>query len=315
VFRKKQKAFETNIINVGVEGFFYSNDGSTEIDDLITLAEGNYSELISSLKLKSNEEELDRSRVAELIAHLEVRTRHIRNSFLESGSELVDEILKLFADEEFISEYLIDLVNREPQIIENALSEEFKALGVSRVDQENLIRIMKPHMTNSLLNVVGQSSSFIEKMREQATGKLKAAVKDGHLRALNRTIEPESKVGIYSGLNYQIELASGKPFILGDSAVLFVVDSSRPYRAFYEKKDKLLAVLLPLSSSSCLVGRTEGSDFVVEDINSAIASCSLEYFIASENTEFNQKLAGKIGMNSMLLQKEEIRSIVDSALP
>ena len=88
VYRKGTEPFNTNIKNTGVEGKFYSAKDGSEVDSLITDAESKFSELIYNLRSGSLNPSKNKKSIAELIAHLEARTRHIRQNFLIASSIL-----------------------------------------------------------------------------------------------------------------------------------------------------------------------------------------------------------------------------------
>jgi hypothetical protein len=82
VYRKGQAPFESNIINVGVEKNFYSEDDST-IDEKITDAERGYAELLNELRRIKKSELINKEMLPYFIAHLEIRTRNVRESLIE----------------------------------------------------------------------------------------------------------------------------------------------------------------------------------------------------------------------------------------
>jgi hypothetical protein len=93
VYRKGAKTFNPNIKNVGVEGFFYSEEDDQKLDDTITKAEGHLAHIVNILRLEGDVHHTDSEEVAQLIAHLEVRTRHLRQSFFTTGNRLLNELL------------------------------------------------------------------------------------------------------------------------------------------------------------------------------------------------------------------------------
>jgi len=88
VHRKGAASFNTNIINVGVEGKFYTTEQDATVDDLITSAEGPFGSLIANLRADAPHS-LTHPQLPHLIAHLETRTRHLRQNFLQTGELIV----------------------------------------------------------------------------------------------------------------------------------------------------------------------------------------------------------------------------------
>src|SRR5262245_52288644 len=85
LYRRDKAPFETNLRNIGVEGGFYSRDDDSMVDTLITDFEQTLHRTVSSIVASPNLVTNLRGEVATLIAHLEIRTRHIRQSFVESS--------------------------------------------------------------------------------------------------------------------------------------------------------------------------------------------------------------------------------------
>lgn len=117
----------------------------------------------------------------------------------------------------------------------------------------------------------------------------------------------------YKTLTYTV-LQTSEPLILGDSIVLFHVDRPRPYRPFFDGTDALNAVYLPLTPERVLVGARP--DFVpgTTALPKAIARCSLELFIAAENTESNRRLQEIIGRDAEHLAQTEMEAVIRNAL-
>ena len=84
VYRKGRPPFNTNIANVGVESSFYTEGDDTEVDDRITDAEVEFSQRVRQLRTIMPGQVSD-PRLASFIAHLEVRTRHVRQAFFRLG--------------------------------------------------------------------------------------------------------------------------------------------------------------------------------------------------------------------------------------
>src|SRR5699024_956198 len=76
VFRKNGEPFNPNIKNIGVEGDFYTLGDDYSADDIITDAESDFGELLHLLRKESPNNITD-SLIPELIAHIEIRTRHL----------------------------------------------------------------------------------------------------------------------------------------------------------------------------------------------------------------------------------------------
>ena len=315
VFRKGCVPFNTNIKNIGVEGQFYSMDGESFVDDSITLAESSFGDLVAELREVPNTTKVDSMRVAELIAHLEARTRHFRQNFLESGTYLLDQFLKFAADPALFGDYMRRKISQDPHIMTEALSKELDKNGITQTALPAALIAIQPFLADAFTVSAAQMAPMVQELRKGMPAKLKDAAKTGHLRALSASISPEVKVRIFSKLTYRIaRQRQDAAFVLGDSVVLFAVASERRFKTFYEKDDQLLAVLLPVSSEACLIGTTDGQLYELDAISKAVASCSLEFFIASQDTPLNRELGKSIASKAHIISRQEIEEIIDDVL-
>ncbi|MEW6746401.1 MAG: DUF4238 domain-containing protein [Planctomycetota bacterium] len=88
VYRKGSRPFNANITKVGVEGQFYVQGADTSVDDLITDAEARFSTVVRDLRT-GVPPTVVQPELPRLLAHLEVRTRHLRQCFLQAAGFLV----------------------------------------------------------------------------------------------------------------------------------------------------------------------------------------------------------------------------------
>lgn len=314
VYRKGAEPFNSNIKNVGVEGFFYSVEDDRELDETITAAEGDFSSIVADLRAGEPVENLGAERLAQLLAHLEVRTRHIRQNFLESGTYLLDELLKFVEDAEAFGNYFQRKIRRDPSLMRDAMSEELKKHGLPQTMLPQLMRLSAPLLQQAVPGLLSQMPAMAEYLRTTMPSKLKAASKSGHIKALSQTLAPEIKVRLYANLNYRLAHSAEVPFPLGDAAVLFHIEGERAFKPFFDKDDILKAVLLPISPHHVLVGSADNYQPDLSGLTREIACCSLEYFIASENSLTNANLSESIGTNAHLLSKSQIEAMISELL-
>jgi hypothetical protein len=109
VHRKSKPAFETTIENVSVEKHFYGKEGELSADNEITDLESGYAYLIDSLRQQKHGTYISDPLISDFIAHLSIRTKHLRESFRESTEYLMDRL----------SEYLGDCENGKKLILNN----------------------------------------------------------------------------------------------------------------------------------------------------------------------------------------------------
>ena len=309
VYRKDRPVFNTNIINVGVECLFYTREQDTLADDLITKAEGPLSALVEELR-NSTPGDISDPRVPELIAHLEFRTRHVRQTFVQTGSYLVSRFIDFVADQDFFIRYLERKFQNDPSMIRESLSKELLEQRLPQSMLEPIMKMTVPLIPIFMAQLKPMLPMMAAELRRVLPGKLSEAMKSGHIRALKENTPPKVRIQQYKELAYNILSVETDSLILGDSAVLFHVDGPKPYKVLLEKDDVLRAVFLPLSPHTLLVGSRDGRSPSISNLRQALARCSLEYFVAHENSDENSLLREQIGEEAYPLTKEQMEEII-----
>jgi hypothetical protein len=309
VYRKGAQSFNSNIINVGVEGLFYTEGDDTQADDLITDAETQFSALVRHLRAGTSAATADH-RLPRLLAHLEVRTRHLRQSFLLAGDFLVSKLLDFLANHRAFIAYLERRLQSDPSMIRESWSKELAKQGLPEALLQPLITLSAPFLPVFLAQLGPSLPRLADELRTTLPRALKDGVKSGHIRGLKETISPEARVQRYETLIYSLVEVPDASLILGDSAVLFGVDGPRRYKAFLDKDDVLTGVFLPLSSTRAVVGAHAAVRVLPPDLHHGLARSSLEYFIAAERSDVNDSLKEEIGEDAALLSRAELEEIV-----
>jgi len=313
LYRKNARPVNTNIVNVGVESFFYTDGSDTKADDMITVAEEAFSNLVKELRT-SSPMRLSDPQIPELIAHLEIRTRHLRQSFLQVGDYLVSRFLDFMGDENSYVDYLKRRFRNDPTMLRKSLADELEKRGLPETMLETIWEVSSPLLPSLIEQLKPTLRLFAVYMRSELPRRLRNAAKSGHIRALQNGVTPVGRIQRYKDLTYEVAVVRESGLILGDSIILFNVEGPKPYKTFVGKDDILNAVVLPLTSSRLLVGACEG--FVVSDHNwpEAIARCSLEYFISNDNSDINRLLQGSIAEDAAPLTREELEEIITEVM-
>ncbi len=310
VYRKDRPPFNSNIINVGVEGLFYTQEQDTLADDLITKAEGPLSMLVEKLRNSSHRVISDET-VPMLIAHLEFRTRHVGQSLLETGAYFLSRLIDFIADDDLFIPYLERKFQNDPSLLRESFREEFRKQGLPQTMLEPMMKMATPlipvFMETQLKPML---PLFAAQLRTGLMDKLSQAAKSGHIRALKQPDPPQLKIQQYNKLVYQTLPVEDSSLILGDSAVLFNVEGPKPYKVLLEKDDSLRHVFLPLCPRLLLVGSREKLSPSISGLREMLARCSLEYFIAHEYSDENRCLKEQIGQDAYLLTKEQIEESI-----
>lgn len=310
VFRKGASPFEANTINVGVEGRFYNEGEDTEADDLITSDEYKFDSLVRDIKDGVTSSLAD-PQLPEMIAHLEIRTRHLRQNFIRM-SDIAGSWLFNFmsSDRDTFADLLKRYCLKDSSWLHRSFSERPE---LSHELREYITTHYEPLILKTIDQLRPDFSNLAAESRPVLIDQMRQWIKSEHLEALKQPVVLEPRVQRYKDLAYAL-LQTNEPLILGDSLVLFHVDGPQSYKPFLDETDSLNAVYLPLTPERVLVGVRPGFVPVTTDLRKAIARCSLELFIASENTESNLRLQEIIGEDAEHLTQTEMEAVVRNAL-
>jgi hypothetical protein len=323
VFRKG-RTYNANIKNISVEGQFYALGDDASVDDKITNAEGPMAEFVGHLRTCPDGSEIDSQAAAKLIAHIAVRTRHIRQNFLNTGGHLVSKLLDAFSNPTILEAAFRRRLANDPNFLKDELAEQVSTvLKVAGVPQERLpegvamllpqVLAKAPAMFSDVSGAVATMSQAVRSALGTLPGKLVEAAKTGHLQVLDRALAPPTQVEALTQLTYCVKRFEENNLILGDSAVIYIVNSHRRVVPFYDSLDPLLGVILPIASDACLLGTAPGVGSRIQTTTSlreAVAECSLEYFIGRVDGLQNAVLTERLDSNSYILSDEDIASIL-----
>jgi len=308
VYRKEGHPFNTNIKNVGVESAFYTQEDDAAADDLITEAEGPLSDLVN-IMLSAPAGAVSDPRLPSLIAHLEVRTRHLRQCYLQSAEYFMSQLVAFMSDGDFFVESLARKLRKDPIEMHAMLSEELARRGLPPVSPEMASRLLWSCFSATETEMKRELPQLAAYLRRNLIDRLPDAAKSGHIKALKRGTSPEPKVQRYKNLFYAVAEVPDISLILGDSAVIFQVEGSRSFKTFLEKDDPLVAVFLPLTPRRVLAATRSRPIPPLCNLPQVVARCALEYFIAHDDCEGNSLLKDHIGKDAYLLTESQMKEI------
>lgn len=315
VFRKDIQPFNSNIENVGVEGYFYTINNDYNLDNKITDIENRFGSIISIARNTRTIDGYSSQNFGELIAHLEIRTRHLRENLLKLTSSIFGNLFSFLEDEEQLNMYIANKLFNNPRYLVSFMSDDLKGQGlddkiifmIAEVIQKNIVE-------KGFIQLIPHYEEFINQMKEGIKNKLMDTIKGSHINALNNYLAPDLKIQIYSNLKYElVQLNDDIP--LSDAMVLFHIDSKkREFKPFLEKDDNLIAVILPISTNIVLIGCREKYIFDLQKIRHEIIKSSCEYFISSVVNEDLIEESKNISQNSYIISRDELKGIFDEVL-
>jgi hypothetical protein len=312
LFRKNEHGRRVRTRNVGVERTFYTKGNDPTVDDVITTAEAKFSRIIRTLRA-SQPGQLDSGSLPELFAHLEVRTRHLRQAFQQTTESLYSKAIPILGDTEKLKRLLVNDIAKNPEKISQFVREELQRKGLP----ESATAAVAKEITDRLPEVLEESGPELKRASTNILSALpetlRTSIKDAHNKALSKTIAPQFRVQNYEQLDFRTEDVPDGNTFLGDCGTIFHVEGSKPFKTITDKNDITLAAILPIAPTRLLIGAKPRYRVNPQDIRTAIARCSLEFFIASEDSDENAALANLIGLDAPLLTDDQIQDVVDEA--
>lgn len=242
-----------------------------------------------------------------MLAHFEIRSRQVRQNLESAGDACIGYILQRMADPRALSQLLRPHLHLESPAFAKAIEEMGNADLVKQLLAERP-DLLTGEFFEPLIQMAAAQIAALEPGTKDMIAR---AVKQSHIRVMSESISPEKRTDRFRPLSYSLETYAFGDLPLGDSIVLFHVKGERAFSPFLDKIDELIHVVLPLASNLYLMGTSgvyQGPPSY--DIPREIASCSMDYFIASESKPHLADLTHQIGSNSRWLSDDEVDSIM-----
>ncbi len=313
VYRKGKDPFETNILNSGVEGNFYTLENDPTLDNAITDLEGELASLLSVLRTLPTGE-INDPRIPKLIAHLAVRTRHLRQSYLNASGYILSQLIDLVGDQQRFLAYFESRVRKDPSMIRRPIMEEFSKRGIDPKHLEQAFPLIERMLPQFFREIGPHLSAAAAKLKQELPQRLSLAIKSGHVNGLLKSVCPVPRIQEFDRYTFTLVDVPAASLILGDSGVLFsTANPTRPFRAIVDGSMQTNGVFLPLSTTRLLIGTLgeNPSTQVPSNLTTWIAKCSLEFFVADHLSDDLKAKHELIGESAAPLDELELQSILD----
>jgi hypothetical protein len=315
VYRKEGNVFEANIVKVGVEKYFYGKEGELNVDDEITDIERGFAIFLDELRRQSDTCEFSDPKIAEFVGHLSSRTKHFRDSFIEMSGQLSSLLTNYLADQSNFRTWILEYYKRHPEVIRKAIDDALGKMQLTRpqrlrLKQYMLMKVRPENIVTQMDKDIPEYAFMFRTIGPVLLERIPAMAKEGHIKALAKSLIPEPRLEDYRQLNWFV-CKSDEPLILADVGCLFEVEAAKRFISLSSKEDKLKNIYLPVSSDALVIGTTSTAmpevDF--KTINEAFAKSSREFFVCREPSQENNKLLAMLGTEAEVLSKDEIEQL------
>lgn len=303
-YRKDREPFEVGTKNIGAERDFFDFSPGSGADQLVTESENEIQGLIKHFQSGGEIYEEHVEPISVLIAHLESRTKFLRQNLGEVAMDLMEEMNRWFSDSKTFKRMMTRHLESERDTLEDSLINDIpdKSLRAALIDVAvNHFDLLGSDVIKAASN---ESAIFIE----QLVSNMAQVAKDAHIKSLIKTSMAAERRNRYLNLKYRIKSGFHGNLICADTMVVFLT-KQRP-KPFLDRNDKIDEVWIPLTPELMLVGERHGkSERTNESVLRILASTSFETFIARSNTPGLRKLTSLIGKNAKLLSHHELQSM------
>jgi hypothetical protein len=305
--RKNAATFEANIANVGVAKDFYGESGQGTIDEAITDTESNFAALIESLRAETQTTPISNATIADFVTHLMIRTKHLRDAFLDSYQHLSDCLLNLMADPASLQQMMNKYIRENPDHIRRGFDNILKKTKLSKKQKMRLSRSISDLATQHILRPTRNIAPLFDELNEVMQERLPAVVKDGHCQALMKAVVPEPRAVEYRKLHWYLITPMDGDMVLGDLGPLTEEMPGNNFRVLPSDPDKIRRIFLPISSRQVVLGTREESapKVVSKPLNAAIASHSQEFLIGCSRSLVEENFP-VLGTRSALITEREM---------
>jgi hypothetical protein len=316
-YAKGLPAVEKNINEISVEGYFYGKEDESDLDARITnLEEQQYAPLVQQLRMVDPKSpEVTHAGIAALVVHLNMRTRQVRDSVAVLMDRMLDSAEEKFQRDDVIRVLLARELKGDGQV-----RDAFKSTLLSRgLPAERLEEVMSevdanlPEVVNEIMPLfkAGLPETLAAEIGFRRSI-IPEAVRSGFIDSMSRNLNGEERIESYSKLKWFV-LTPDPPIILGDTVCVFETTGERRFRPMDVGEDPAHRIYLPLSSTQVLVGTPYRSRPKVDAqiLNRAVARCSFEYFVSSQEIHGASGLISGLGRWSGLMSAAQIQKMED----
>jgi len=278
VFRILGKSYESNIRQTGCERYFYGSAEDTIVDDLITEQEQKkYQKVLKLLKGFDRPSALDHKSLDDLIIHLAMRTKYLRENLKAIGENTCKSAKESYQDEKFIEErratieeMVRDIINKNPSMV--PFDDAMKNLTITNLNFEPIVKAL-----------------------ELTQESMKATAKSSQLKFLKTPLSTQKRLDSISHLNWFVQIFPDNSLILSDAVVWCL--NSNGFTPLAMSRKEISLVVFPISHSHVIIGteeQTYPSNITALKINEISSSLSQEYFISSIRSEQHKSLSNRI---------------------
>jgi hypothetical protein len=298
VFAKGRPPYQQNIRDAAKQRDFHGHPDQSPLESIMSERESLLSDIHRRL-LQSGPAACTPTEIYSLIIHLLIRTKHLRETMTEVG----ETVFKSFeAPSKKTRRQLKHALERQAR----------KALKES--EHAPIIALLPKYRRQLLQRVAGVKAREFgtPQVIAEATNTLRqmidfpAVAASSHISSLSKDHSFEKWHQRFEPLDWKIVESAEPEIILGDCGPVVKVKGDEHFNSLLAEMGDIVCLLLPIASRKLLIGTTESDVPAVDEVNSASASLSRQFFIAARRTMTEENYKQLIAHNSKLFTDADL---------
>ena len=300
VYSKEAKPKQTVTRKHGAEEHFFSLDGDSTADEVLTSFENSIQSHLQMVRTYPDGTAVESEFMAPVISHLEIRSLFIRDAFSKLGKRAVEKIGDIFGSKRKTSALMLNYFKSHPEL----LTERLDQLNVPQETQKIVAEFFEINLQGMIEKQSDELSLLVQQIIGPILEEVEVAAKSGHIKGVSAGFTETQRTDAHRQFKYAIRKAE-TPLILPDTGLAVFKDKG--VSPVSQKGDKVTDIIVPLDKSTYIHGFLKhhvrrSSSTVLR----ALASCSYQNFVAHEDNEVFRRVTSLIGKNARLLSEKDI---------
>jgi hypothetical protein len=301
VYPKGRSSYLTSTEGAAAERDFYSTpqpNSRDTLDDLITdFEQGELDAILIELRsMKHGPVDAEKASLA--VAHLTVRTAHLRGAINSMFHAVVDQMKSILAEPDSVRR-LVGVDSSTDTRLQEMLSAELSALGLDSLAQDDrttIERMIGFRLRERFDALFQDSKDAVKGELNSLIGRVPDTIAHTHKRSLSESLISNVRFQALLKLRWRVVAAdtNDRCFVLPDCVAIGSAGSAAEITPFaLLGSDDIATVVMPLSPRRLLVGGPH--DVRQDELNHHFAVCSLNFFISSLQNDVTDRAAEHIG--------------------
>ncbi|AXO14563.1 DUF4238 domain-containing protein [Thalassospira indica] len=288
-------------IDVAATRDFYSKpsaEGYETLDDLITQYENDLAAIVDEIRNVPVGETIPSKEISEVVAHLVVRTAHMRE-FIEEGISLVVSSVEAMPNE------ILDRENfpkhKVPSKFMDIALEEFEKSPLKQltpITSETLVRMAYQRLREDFEQFHESALAISSLLLEEIQGRVSGLGGETHKRVLTKELVPEVRRQALERFHWKVVELPSNDAVLPDCVAIAKDDEGWGPCALTDRMTTT-HVVVPLSSGKLAVGSSSHDwEDVIECYNRVAQESSLTFYLTGRRQDRSQLLLEELGSST-----------------